>query len=141
MNAQLRAILSALPDTEVASARLAPSSVRRCANIKMLIGELASRDMRAEDAAVMLQASASCARNYMNELCAAGVIAATFQLDSTPKIRRPYYRLSADLERVRAFAAGLAPLGREVPPPAKRVNGAPARRDPLVAALFGSPRR
>jgi hypothetical protein len=168
--AAVRDILSPVSSAPIAATRLIPSTARRFENLKMVILELAFREMRADEIAVILKSSASGVRNYIIELCDAGVIAATHDLDGTPKVCKPYYRLSSNLEHVRAFAAGFAQSGSEGRvvarrgrlgqrmqvtagmgrnfyimaddvPHAVRLDREPVQRDPLVTALFGSPRR
>lgn len=86
------------------------------------LGELAvafaQRDMGQLEAAALLECSASAARSYLFELLDAGVIRQKPQAERG----KPVYRLSYD---------GASP--------AAAVDNVEARRDPLVAALFGAP--
>lgn len=150
-----------------ASPRLMPSTARRLENMRLLLAELSRRPMQIDDIAALLGASVSAARNYVLELCDAGVANAVDGWDG--KSGKPHYRLAADPARSRAFLeqmtnpyrdAGVVVRRVTAGKPAKvamgsgrnvhitgddvhyafRVEREPVRRDPLVAALFGAAR-
>jgi hypothetical protein len=140
---------------------------RRIENIQKLIGELSKREMQADEIATFLRYSPSGAGKYIRDLRDAGVIELARYVDGTiTYIGKAIYALSSDSERVQTFLAALAqPKRRVIDHGSKRlpglpeksmcngrqfhiladdtnyairVNSAPAQRDPLVAAFFGS---
>jgi hypothetical protein len=140
---------------------------RRIENIQKLIGELARREMKADEIATFLRYSPSGAGKYIRDLREARVIELARYLDGTiTYIGKAIYALSSDSERIQTFLAALVqPKHRTIDHSAKRlpklpeismcsgrqfhiladdtnyairVNSAPAQRDPLVAAFFGS---
>jgi hypothetical protein len=131
-----------------------PSSARRLANLHTLVAEFAHRDIGRNGVAELLGCSPSASRNYIAELLDARVV---FLSPARPRIEwkdRTQYRLTDDPIAVQEFLAGLAdPLGATLPSgsvadAAQRMGRntnfglaagiEPARRDPLVAALFGA---
>ena len=145
---------------------LRPSSARRLGNLRALVAEFAGRDIGHAGVALFLACSLTAARNYVAELLDAGVVAALPVRQAAGCVDRTLYRRSADPLVVHAFLAALArshatgmPAWRgtavlEAPPDAERIHrtwsvadfsrgaaNSTARRDPLVAALFGAPRR
>lgn len=147
---------------------LLPSSLRRRANMRMLVIELAQREMKADQLAGFLNSSAACARRYILELRDAGIIEAVHNNAGVAKSCHPSYRLRIGLEHA---CASLEALVTETRGPCVVISrasesarlmhsaGEPrrnlhimaddvnisiciertlVRRDPLVAALFGS---
>ena len=145
-------------------APLRPSSARRLRNLRALVREFSGRDIGCTGAALFLDCSLSAARNYVAELLDASVVASHPVRQAAGCVDRTLYRLSADPLTVHRFLAGLArshcadetperrgAASMETPPdPAcvhriwrtadfsVGISSAPARRDPLVAALFGA---
>lgn len=133
---------------------LRPSSARRIMNLRALVGEFARRDLGYSGTALLLGCSLSSARNYIFELLDAEVIVAHPFRPPAGNIDRIHYQLSTDRRTVREFVAALAEsdgaatqTDRQRDPCAgdnfnfgRSLLDAPARRDPLVAALFGDPR-
>lgn len=137
---------------------LRPSSARRIRNLRALVAEFARRDLGYSGTALLLGCSLSSARNYIFELLDAEVIVAHPFRPPAGGIDRIHYQLSTDRRTVRAFVAalaesdGAATQGDAMQADRRRDSGgvdnfnfgrslpdAPARRDPLVAALFGDP--
>lgn len=131
-----------------------PSSAKRLANLHTLVAEFAQRDIGRTGVAELLGCSPSASRNYIAELLDARVV---FSSSARPRIEwkdRTLYRLTHDPIAVQEFLAGLAePSGAHLTggSVAELVRGMgrntnfglaaniePARRDPLVAALFGA---
>lgn len=158
-----KAFVSGVAETPNPALMLRPSSARRLGNLRALVAEFAGRDIGYAGVAVFLGCSLTAARNYVGELLDAGVIASLPVRQAAGCVDRTLYRGSADPLVVHAFLAALArshtaamPAWRdtaeaEAPPDAERIHrtwlaadfsfGAgrsPARRDPLVAALFGA---
>jgi hypothetical protein len=138
---------------------LRPSSARRIMNLRALVGEFARRDLGYSGTALLLGCSLSSARNYIFELLDAAVIVAHPFRPPAGSIDRLQYQLTTDRQAVREFVAGLAESdGAEAQRHGMQADrqgdacgldnfnfgpnllDAPARRDPLVAALFGEPR-
>lgn len=133
---------------------LRPSSARRLANLRSLVVAFAARDIGRAGVAALLGCSLSASRNYLAELLDAGVVLSHAVRQSDGCGDRTLYRLSADPLAVHDFLAGLAePDGTAGPNLADpqhvrrmwrdadfflTAGHAPARRDPLVAALFGA---
>lgn len=134
---------------------LRASSAQRLANLRNLVAELSRSDLSRVGVAALLGCSLSASRNYLIELMDAGVVS----LHPFRQHReRPLYQLNPDSLVVQDFLAGLAEAHRgaaHLPVadqfPARQVwrsadfllrpGKPPARRDPLVAALFGTARR
>jgi hypothetical protein len=139
---------------------LRPSSARRLDNMRALVAEFAARDIGYAGVALLLACSLTTARKYIAELLDAGLV---FPLSASQRrpgagIDRTLYRRTADPLAVHRFLATLAgpsaPADIAAPrtrPDAARIHRtwlaadvslraghAPARRDPLVAALFGA---
>ncbi len=156
--------------TPTAVLSLVSGTVRRIENMRKLIGELSTREMRADEIARFLKYSSSGAHKYIRNLRDAGVIELDRYMDGTATyIGKAVYKLSFDSERVRVFLSALvAPKRGRILAPKKhgalpdqstsesgrhfhiladdtnyaiRVNHTPAQRDPLVAAFFGSATR
>lgn len=143
-----------------------PSSARRLKNLRALVAEFSARDIGCAGTALFLGCSLSAARNYICELLDAAVVASLPVRQAAGCVDRTLYRLTADPLAVHEFLAGLARSHGEHAMPAPRgaasidmspdpesahrtwrtadftlgVGEGPARRDPLVAALFGMPR-
>ncbi|MDL2354074.1 MAG: hypothetical protein QFF03_02325 [Pseudomonadota bacterium] len=133
---------------------LRPSSARRLVNLRSLVAAFAGRDIGRSGVAALLGCSLSASRNYLAELLDAGVVHSQPVRQSDGGGDRIQYRLSADPRAVRDFLASLAvPDGAadcRAADPARiqrmwrdadfflAAGHAPARRDPLVAALFGA---
>ncbi|WP_119810054.1 hypothetical protein [Massilia cavernae] len=114
-----------------------PSSVRRISNLRALVEEFGKRDLGCAAAALFLSCSFSSARNYIVELLDAGVLAAHPVRQGAGCLDRTLYQLTADRLARQRFLATLAEsddAGFSFGP-----GDRPARRDPLVAALFGAP--
>lgn len=138
------------------------STLRRTERLLALLAELSIRDMDLLAMSFLLNCSQSAVRNYTFELLSAGVIVA-FPSKRTSAGGSKDYRLSADTRIVENFLSNLGEPRRGDIISAKHsrqlhktladaryfhimwndmngsfeVNGAHARRDPLVAALFG----
>jgi hypothetical protein len=123
-----------------------PSSARRLANFRTLVAEFAVRRMGYIAVAELLSCSTSAARNYIQELVDRGVVA-------KHPIDRKLYCGHSDPLIADEFLAALTRLEQSGPAsvPTRRVHSLwddaivsragvhqPARRDPLVAALFGA---
>lgn len=123
-----------------------PSSVRRLANFRVLVAEFAVRQMGCAAVAEVLHCSSSAARNYLHELLDGGIV-------TRHPIDRTVYCQNSDPLVAHEFLAALARLGqgKRTALPTRRVHSLwndaivccssadqPARRDPLVAALFGA---
>jgi hypothetical protein len=140
-----------------------PSSARRLSIMRALVAEFSGRDIGHTGVALFLDCSLSAARNYVSELVDAGVVASHPVRQAAGCMDRRLYRLTVDPLAVHKYlaalarshgAGGMAGWGEEtVDEPVADVArvhhnwsvagfslGAPARRDPLVAALFGAPR-
>ena len=145
---------------------LRPSSARRIGKLRALVAEFAGRDIGYAGVALFLGCSLTAARNYVTELLDAGVIDPHPVRQAAGCLDRTLYRRTADPLVVHEFLAALAGTHRaagmpaccgtavrEAPPPdaasirrtwcvadfSRGAGNAPARRDPLVAALFGAP--
>jgi hypothetical protein len=153
------------PQFQAAPTLLRPSSARRIGNLRALVAEFAERDIGGAGAALFLGCSLTAARNYISELLDAGVVAARPVKQAAGAIDRTLYELTADPLVVHRFLATLVRTqgavgisarrgaeGMEAKPDASHVHrvwldtglslsmsNVPARRDPLVAALFGAP--
>lgn len=143
---------------------LRPSSARRLANLRALVAEFGGREIGCAGVALFLDCSLSAARNYVATLLDAGVIASHPDRQAAGCVDRTLYRQAADPPEVHQFLGALTethgaegmPTRRgatelERSPDPERIHrlwrdanfsvGAgrsPARRDPLVAALFGA---
>jgi hypothetical protein len=139
-----------------------PSTARRTENLRSLVAELSFRDMGYVGVATHLHCSASCARNYITQLLDLGVIVISPHKPPAGAADRTVFRLNGVLassglygaEKMQGRSAGRRSL--ELPHGASDRKGdsrlwletaaslarpadvAPLR-DPLVAALFGSP--
>ncbi|WP_426189179.1 hypothetical protein [Massilia sp. DWR3-1-1] len=119
-----------------------PSSALRIGRLDALLTALQTRDMTQAEAATLLQCSATCARGYVSELVAADLIVLA-RGPGPRRIPKPRYRLDADPCAHASYLALLrARAGLDLAPPAPAAPSMPlvGRRDPLVAALFGTPR-
>jgi hypothetical protein len=140
-----------------------PSSARRLCIMRELVAEFARRNIGHTGVALFLGCSLSAARNYVFELLDAGVVASHPVRQAAGCVDRKLFRLAADPLAVRKYLAALPRShgergavawgdgeAAEPMPDVARIHrnwsvadfsmGAPARRDPLVAALFGAPR-
>jgi hypothetical protein len=138
---------------------LRPSSARRLGHLRGLVAEFADRDIGQKGVALVLGCSQTAARNYLAELVDAGVVAAHPVRQAAGCMDRRLYRITADPLAVHRYLAALARSHRRsaerddaavsapVPDGARIYRswlaadfspGRPARRDPLVAALFGA---
>lgn len=138
-----------------------PSTQRRIELIRRLIRALANRSMHLGDIVGLLKIKPSKARNYLHYLCDENVI----ELDCLAagpdsRVDRTVYRLSSEPQRIATFLIQLNTAMnnnqyqthhynaftqqlhylRGDAPRTSRVKRTPARRDPLVAALFGPAR-
>jgi hypothetical protein len=135
-----------------------PSSARRLGNMRALVAELAARDIGCAGVAVFLGCSSTTARSYLAELLDAGLVSVLPASQGQSRVVRTLYRRTADPLAVHRFLAALAGpqeaaehAEAQTRPDAERIHRkwlaadaslhaghAPARRDPLVAALFGT---
>jgi hypothetical protein len=146
-------------------AAMRPSTLLRIARLDALVAAFSARDLGPAGIATLLRCSGSCARNYVTELVDAGMIKPMPAGLADRGVDKNVYRLTsnrrlvdaflASLEACRAAAPACAPqvadqvdghYGANTPGRfADRANRAGAnmvaRRDPLVAALFGAPGR
>ena len=158
----------ALSMASIERVRSTSATLRRIENMQKLIGELSMHEMLADEIAWFLKFSPSGARKYIRDLREAGVIELARYIEGTATyLGKAVYQITPDPERVRAFLAAIVQPKREGAPPRKerpgarelamagngrhfhiladdthyaiRVNRGPVMRDPLVAALFGSP--
>lgn len=146
-------------------ATLRVSSARRIEQLRALVAELMMRDIGYVGVATLLQCSKSAARMYVQELRGAGMITARPIRQPADCVDKLAYRLHSDPQQVQAFLAKLSQSQRcnitsqrnggqkvEASSNVRRfhimqddanislmVSEAPAQRDPLVTALFGSP--
>jgi hypothetical protein len=139
-----------------------PSTVRRHENLRSLVAELSLRDLGYVGVATHLNCSASCARNYISQLLDLGVIVGSPNKSPAGAADRTVFRLNGVLassglygpEKMRGRSAGRRSLELsqgtlnrkgdsydwlETAVSLARSAGASPLRDPLVAALFGSP--
>lgn len=146
-------------------------TARHIQNMRKLVSELPAHEMRADEIATALKYTASGASKYIWSLREAGVIELDRHINGmTTNPGMPVYRLTLDQEYVRIFLAALdvPKLSGEVVQNknrlalpekmtkehgrqfhimaddtyyAMRVSRKATRRDPLVAALFGSANR
>jgi DNA-binding MarR family transcriptional regulator len=141
-----------------------PSTLLRIERLNALLAAFSVGDLNHADVAALLQCSGSSARNYVFELIDAGVIRSSHG-QSDGRYDRAVYRLSPNRLLVDAFRASLANTRkchdsrdalarsdgqdiacdlRQCPVfdagSASEAGSLAARRDPLVAALFGAPR-
>jgi hypothetical protein len=135
-----------------------PSTIQRLLNFRKLVAEFAARDLGYGEAGELLGCSASGARNYVNRLLDAGVVAPrrtrgadgkdlnVFRLNPDPQVARAFLAMMERQRRVDTLAprqaaprtaAADAGFPASPPPLCPGADDAPARRDPLVAALFG----
>lgn len=101
-----------------------PSSAQREQRLRTLVAEFAARDMGYAGVAVFLNCSPSAARNYVHALVDERLIEETSGGGASLLEERTVFRLNSNPPAV----------------PAQAIS-ARARRDPLVAALFGDARR
>lgn len=139
---------------------LRPSTSRRLANLRALVYEFSVRDMSFATAALFLKCSPSSARNYVFELLDAEVVISPQTKPPHGRIDRLEYRLNSNLQHVQEFLAKHTEAQNSKNSSARRGEVAmsndwdiqvmrnsfripssvitePARRDPLVTALFG----
>lgn len=129
------------------------ATLRRRANLQMLLAEFAARAMDATAVAELLQCSSTSAYQYLNMLFDNSVIEFCRDAGDPANPWRKMYRLSPDPQHARHFQAKLVDpaLHRTAAVQARSRRmvhmvgqasviepAAPARRDPLVAALFGT---
>lgn len=137
-----------------------PSTTRRAGKLRLLLDELALRELDVAAAAALLQVSSSSVRNYLHELHDAGIAAPSADAGGR-WVEASVYRLCADADRVRDFLAQVAAARMARARPANHnpvwrnggclfhimgddvkfalsAGSAHPRRDPLVAALFGA---
>jgi hypothetical protein len=139
-----------------------PSTARRNDNLRSLVAELTLRDMGYVGVATHLNCSASSARNYISHLLDLGVIVSAPNKPPAGAADRTVFRLNGVLassglygaENVQGRSAGRrslelsqgtlnrngeSHLWLETAVSLVRPAGVAPLRDPLVAALFGSP--
>lgn len=139
----------------------------RVDNIKRIINKLCLGELLRDDIGTLLGFSPSGTRKYIKDLKDSDVIVLVRYVDPTPQcLGIPLYRLNPDTEKVDAFLAHLD--GAAMPPPKGRskptvmdlamrdsarhfhvlksddgyvptIHRGPVARDPMVAALFGTP--
>lgn len=113
-----------------------PSSTQRSAKLRTLAIEFTRRDIGRVGVADLLDCSASAARYYLAELQDAGLVSLVPARQTAVFADRKLYRLIADRATVDAF---LDRMAEPAPNFSSAAGRAPTRRDPLVAALFGTP--
>lgn len=106
------------------------ASQRRAGKLRMLLDGLARSEMDLEAVALLLDCSASSARNYVLELVDAGLLTSTRGGPVRGRVASAIYRINRPEQRTQAA------VGHDMP--AAMMN---APRDPLVMALFGSNRQ
>jgi hypothetical protein len=111
-----------------------PSSLLRNTRLNALIEALSFRELGSKGAAALLQCSVSSARNYLEELMDARVIAISSKPWTGGGLDRTVYCLNPDPLIVGAFQTALGEFASGAD---KAANA--AVRDPLVLALFGAP--
>jgi len=137
-----------------------PSTARRNENLVSLVAELSLREMGYVGVARHLNCSPSCARNYISQLLDLGVIAISPNRPQAGAVDRTVFRLNSVLascahdsaEKVQGRNAGRLSLDLsqetvkgdschwlETAVSLAWSTGVAPSRDPLVAALFGSP--
>lgn len=162
-NAYQRALATAdeeaLPLGSAGKRPIRLSTQRRIERLKTLLSELAVRDLNHFDVARLFECSLSAARNYMRELRDAAVVILPTAAVGKSKLDEARYQLSPHVWLVQDFidakyygsvlAAGRPQRCASASAPrhfhiladdvkhAVKINNCPARRDPLVAALFG----
>lgn len=136
-----------------------PSTLLRRERLNLLVVELSLHDLRHVDIAALLECSASSARNYIFELMDGGVITVSPNQQSHRSIDRTY-RLCGVERLTDKYQEGLTGLRngdstrtivrkdqepvcgccdfRVVSVSNRQGRNVGAKRDPLVAALFGS---
>jgi hypothetical protein len=132
-----------------------PSSERRRANLQALVREFTLRDIGPACASALLGCSLSASRYYLAELLDAGLVAPQLAREKADCGKHQRFTLKADAPAVRDFLHSLDVSTRSAGPLYGSTGGqirrvwlganhwrdathAPARRDPLVAALFGA---
>ena len=159
-----KALVTGAAEAPAPGALLRPSTVRRLGNMRALVAELVARDIGYAGVALLLGCSLTTARSYLAELLDACLVTSLPTRPGSGGIDRTLYRRSADLLAVHRFLAALAgpreaaetaalPDAGAQPnrPDAARIHRTwlaadvflraghpPARRDLLVAALFGA---
>lgn len=137
-----------------------PSTARRNENLRSLVAELSLREMGYVGVATHLNCSPSCARNYIGQLLDLGVIASSPNRPPAGAVDRAVFRLNGVLSSSARHSAEKAQDGNagrlsldlsqdavkgdsllwlEPAVSLTRSAGVAPSRDPLVAALFGSP--
>ena len=118
-----------------------PSSSRLDLNLRALVAEFALREMCCVDVSLFLGCSPSSARNYINRLLDAGIVAPRRIAGACGRTRVLYRaRPGAGVADLPCMAE--APRAAPAPAPAPPDVGPPdafTLRDPLVAAFFGNP--
>lgn len=138
------------------------SIILRIERLTALMAAFSANDLRQADVAALLKCSAGSARNYVIDLMDAGVIAPSSDYQVARGTFQLRYRLSSDAFIVDEFREALAnprqsnitraasvkknvhlawrsPAGVEGADQPHSIRHVIARRDPLVAALFGAP--
>jgi hypothetical protein len=119
-----------------------PSTARRHENLRSLVAELSSREMGYVGVATHLNCSASSARNYISHLLDLGVIVSSPNKAPAGAADRTVFRAgrrSLELSQGTLNRNGDSHLWLETAVSLVRPAGLAPVRDPLVAALFGSP--
>jgi hypothetical protein len=111
-----------------------PSSLLRNTRLNALIEALSFRELGSKGAAALLQCSASSARNYLQELIDARVIAVSSKPWTGGDLDKTVYCLNPDPLIVNSFQTALGESA-SCDGTARTVMV----RDPLVLALFGAP--
>jgi hypothetical protein len=121
-----------------------PSTTQLDLNLRTLVAEFALRDMGCTDVSLFLACSPSSARNYINRLFDAGIVAPR-RAGGTGGRGRTVYRMKPCARMADLPCIGAAPGGDRRPAVAVQAavchdpQAPPMMRDPLVAALFGRP--
>lgn len=122
---------------------------QRITGMKLLVAELALREMAVADVCQLLKFTSSSANQYFRDLRAAGVAVISRQLPRVGSFSgKTFYRISPDASLVRKYLAELDNAAPRIYAPRKSpardaqaaipAGRGPAVRDWAVAAIFGA---
>ncbi len=142
--------------------RKTSNTTRRIQNMITIVEELRKREMIAEEIGFLLKYSPSGTRKYIRDLREAGVVEVARHIGATENyIGKSVYAVSQDAGHVKGFLLAITLKKKSAPvkeavlvpkmpagstlhvmdddmPNRVRIHRKPARRDDLVAALFGA---